>query len=47
MNAPRKLVKERKINKRMNAERSGKIRKFKLKIWKLWKENDMKSYSIN
>ena len=47
MNAPRKLVKERKINKRMKAERKGKIRKFKLKIWKMWKENDMKSYSIN
>jgi len=28
------LVKRRKTDKRMEAERKGKVRKFKLKIWK-------------
>ena len=31
----------------MKAERKGKIRKLKLKLWKTCKENDTKSYSIN
>ena len=44
----RKLVKEEKNNnKRMKAERKGKIRKLKLKIWKTCKESDPKSFSIN
>ena len=44
---PRKLVKERKINKRMKTERKGKVRKFKLKLWETSRKNDTKSYSIN
>ena len=39
--------KERKINKTMKAERKGKARRFKLKIWKTCKESDPKSYSKN
>ena len=31
----------------MKAVRKGKIRKFKLKILKMCKENDTKSYSVN
>jgi len=41
------LVKERKINKKMKAERKEKVRRFKLKIWKTCKDSDPKSYFIN
>ena len=31
----------------MKAERKGKVRKFKLKLWETSRKNDTKSYSIN
>ena len=43
---PSKLAKERKINKKRMAERKGKLRNFKLKIWKMILGNDVQRRGI-